>query len=1265
MPRIQRCALWLLFGGLLTTSHANVPTVAFHGKVTLEDGSPPGHMVGIQRVCEGTPQAITEGAASGKTGEYFVRLVVNEFGGVHSTLDAYSMIRCYLEASDKGFVSSRIDLGDRNILRNPQLPTIVLTPAGRTAIVSTDHLSVPRAASRNWDLAIKQITARNWAAAEAPLRAVVAAAPKFAAGWAALGSLHENLGKPEEARQALERAIALEPKPLAPYLALAHAQIDLKDWKAANATAQLLIAGDSKHVYVEAYFLSAVALYQLHDFDTALVRINDAIRLDKLRELPRAEYLLGLILEAKSDYAGAGQHLRTYVQQHPRAQDLAEVTGRIANLGKAPLADLSTELTPLDLRLAAAGEAPVPGGIKVFSAVARLKGAPSYDDFFLEYCRAITEGGSVGASPTRDASDEVRVFISTLAALETLAEHRENSSLIRVAMNSDDDIRRSRAILTELGLKLVSNGDAYALEPGDRPNDGSRQRTLVDLGIDELALRQAVRERREFTFEIFRENARLVGGPAWGVVLKGVPDMPGGPVEAFMRDWRFARVYRGLGAMDGDSAAAVVSAIGLANLIVKYSTLMAEYGEAVSLTDKQVAVPGGTKAQAVWAKLAGADPQKATPFLRALFEKDQGRLLAFYFDLTHADTAHQQYFTQTTERAEAFYKWYRDSAPPSGPAKTPDRWQAKILQTLRLDASGRVIFPGGRDAWATGTESDDRILLGNAQLEALAAIAELEDKRGATVSAATARILAEHYTQWRTLFPYFEKLPALDAPEFHALADFADEASKANTARRNLLTGEWHSLVKLIVLGAEAGSLSNGQAAQAFRQACEAMRSPNPSLGAVETVRAMTGGAGGLDEALASHLLRLNGARRQAFESVKKLQNVPRLDALGTSPEANRTLAALAGAVYAALLDPADLLVAEDPVLLSKHRYVSEADLFARTSLAISSDPPGTNFAGGFGSFQEVAAGLHHRTVGELLPENDAIAAPTGAEASRTETGRGEGPAPTPAGDLIFRAGGRIVEVYATVTDGRGRYVDDLNASQFSILEEGHAKPVVAFENHNAAVSVALLFDTTGSMVEALPLLRNAAMQLVDDLRPSDSVAVYSFADTVTELQPFTSDKGAAKRAIMKTHAQGITALYDALVRVNHDLSARAGKKVIIVFTDGSDNASMLTARTAIERAKSRGIPIYAIAEGEALEHLHLMSELNNMSHSTGGTEFLIRKLSDISAVFQKVSQDLMHGYLVAFQPAPGDNHEWRGITVVLSGAKGLQVRAREGYYVE
>jgi Ca-activated chloride channel family protein len=1259
-PRHRRLGL-LLCGSLLALATATADDkVLFHGKVTLQDGSPPGKLVLIQRTCEGADQSIPEGAASAKTGEYLVSLRMNELGQIQSSLDMYATLPCVLEAELKGYVSSKIDLSNRLTMLNPRLPVIVLTPKSQTTTAFSTPSNVPHSAQKDWSLAIKQLTERNWTAAEAPLKAVVQAAPKFPSGWAALGTLYGNLGKAEEARTALLKAVELDPKPLTNYLSLARAQVDVKDFKGAVDTSQILIQRDTKHTYVEAYYLGAIALYQLHDFDKAQAQIDDAIRMDKLRELPRAEYVLGLILEAKKDYPGAEQHLKSFVLLHPRAKEVAKVNERLANLGKEPLVDLAGELTPLDMRAAAAGEAPVPGGIKAFSAVAQLKSGVTPAEFFLEYAHAISDPGSTGSSPTREAGEEIKSFVAAVQALETLGEPEADGTLIRIALTNPTQIHRSQSIVAELGLKLVQDGDSFSLQPGERPHDGIRQWVLAGLGVDEYELRKAVHDKQEFSFQIPKENARLMGGPAWGLMLKGVPDMAGGPSEAFIKDWRFARVYSGLGAMDNDAASAVVAAVSLTNLIVKYSNVMASYGEAIAMENQHVAVPGGAKAQASWTKLAGVSPQNPGPFLRALIDKDDGRLLAFYHDLMHADAAHQQFFTENSIRADAFYRWFRDSTVP-GMMRNPDRWQTKILQKIRIDATGKVIFPGGRESWATKSQSDDEILLHDASLEALAAVAELEDKRGAPFSVPAAQIMAQRYKQWRHLFPYFEKLPALDTPAFQALAGFADDTAKLPTPRRNLLMGEWNSLVKLIVMGVQAGSVNNGQAAQAFQQACEAMRSANPSKDAIATLRSLAGGSGELENAVAGQLLRLSAARREAFDHLKKIQGIPTLSAVADASDANATLAALSGTVYAAVLDPAFLLVAEDPQLASKHNFVPPGDLFAPSILAVSSDIPGTNFSGGFAKFQDVSHLLNRQTEGELMPELDASVTPSAPGAPAPASG----PAVAPEGDLVFRAGGRIVEVYATVTDSRGHYVDELQANQFSIMEQGQAKPVFAFENHTAAVSVALLFDTTGSMVDALPPLKDAAMQLVENLRATDSVAIYSFSDSVNELQSFTSDKELAKRAILKTHAEGITALYDALVRVNHDLAARGGKKVIIVFTDGSDNSSMLMSNTAIERAKSRGIPIYTIAEGEALLRPQLMAELAKMSQSTGGSQFVIRKLSDIGTVFEKVSQDLLHGYLVAFQPSPGDDHAWRKIDVVLSGSKGLVVRAREGFYVE
>jgi VWFA-related protein len=1256
---------------LILIGQANAQDTVFRGKVTMEDGSPPGKLVSIQRACTGLERTLPEGLASAKTGEYFIRLNLDALGGGYSGLDN-TPLPCQLEAYASGFTSSRLDLSDPKIFRNPRLPPITLTPAAKKSALTIDLSgNVPHAASRSWNLAIKQMSEKNTEGAEASLRSVVEAAPKFAPGWLALGNARLSLHWPEGARPALERAIELDPKPLKQYLMLAHAEIELKDWEAASTATSKLIAADSKHDFPEASLLRAIALYGSGNMDGALEQANEAMQLDKHHELPRAEYILGLIQEGRKDYAAAAEHLKAYVAQNPRAADVPTVNDRIANLGKAPVADLSSEASVLDRRLGTAGESPVPGGIKAFSAIAQLSGTPSYQDFFLDYCRAITEGEADKANPTQEAGDAVRAFIAAVAALETLGEQRPDSTVIRMSFENDTQIRKSQSVLAELGWKLVPEGKSFSLQPGGGPNDGFRQWTLLALGVDELAMRQAIADKRAFEFEIPKESARLLGGAAWGVVLKGVPDLPGGPIEIFIKDRRFAMVYRGLGALDSDSAAAVVSAIGLSNLIVKYSTLIADYGEVLAVGDKGVAVPGGSGAQAAWTKLVGAKPQDAGPFLRALFEKDQGRLLAFYFDLARADAAHQRYFTLTADRAEAYYRWYRDSAGAGELPKTANRWQARILQSLRMDASGKLILPGGRAAWSGGAESDDDLLLKHVPMEALAATVALEEKRGAALESQSVQLLAQHYGQWRSLFSYFEKLPGLGAEEFQALAGFEEYTANVPADRQELMLGEWHSVVELIVLGTQAGSLSATQAATAFRQVCASMRSEDPSAQALAVVREIAGD-GDFDDAIAGRLLRLSGSRRESFEHVKALQKVPRVAALGTlgnSPDAGKTLAALSGVVYAALLDPAYLLVAEDPGLLSRHRFVppSTAGLFAGSSLAVSNVAPGTNFAGGFGTFQEAAHALQNRTVGPVQTERG------GVDSSEPEVRTADavnapvqGDSSVPPGNTpIFRAEGRIVEVYATVTDGRGRYIDDLTARQFAILEQGREKPVFAFENHMSSVSVALVFDTTGSMANTLAPLKNAALKLVDELRPTDSVAVYGFNDVVNELQPFTSDKDAAKRAILKTHAAGYTALYDALIRVNRDLSARTGKKVIIVFTDGNDNTSMLTADIAIERAKGRGIPIYTIAEGEALYHAELIGQLKNMAQSTGGTPFIIRQLSDIGPVFEKVSEDLMHGYLVAFQPDPAENYEWRKIEVVLPRSSGFHVRAREGFFAE
>ncbi len=1240
--------------------------VVFRGKVVMEDGSPPGRSVSIQRTCQGMDHVLVEGTVSQKSGEYFVRLDVGDFGTVYS---GYGLLPCLLEAVASGYVSTKLDLTDRRLTMNPRFPDIVLTRA--TAGVALDFdagAGVPRAAAKPWALAIKHIDANDWAAAEPPLRAVVEAAPKFAPGWLALGSVGEHQHRPAEARHAFERAIALDPKPLAPYLQLAAAASELKDWEATSKTSETLIRLDSKHTFLEAYLLNAVARYQLRDFDGALARLNDLALLDKRQDFPRAEYIQGLVYEARRDFDAAAAHMRSYLERHPHAKDYNEVSQRLANLGKQNIVELADVVTTEDLRPPPVGEAPVPGGLKAFAAIAGLRETPSYHDFFLEYCRAISASEPGSENRTREAAAAIRIFVAAVTELEQLGERTSDRTIVRIAVDTDDHRRSSERILNLLGWKLVPKGDTFSAEPGDQASDGLHQRLPAAFGIDELDMRSAIEARRTFQFTIPTETARLVGGTAWSVLLKGVPEFSGGPAEVFIRDPRYASVYSGLGEMDGDAAGDVVAGIGLANLIVKYSGLLAEFGSALAVSENHVAVPGGAKAEPLWASMVGASSENPALFFRALFDKDQGRMLSFYFDLARADAAHRQFFTGPTSRLDGIYKWYRDSLTHTYLFHRQDRWQTAILQEVRLDAAGKLALPGGRQAWGSLNGGDAEALLRLTSLQSLAAAIQMENRRGALLDAESVSILARHSDDWRHLFPYLEKLPGLGAPEFQALASFTETAGKLSSESQAIRLGDWHSLVELIVLASQAGSLNPRQAASAFRQVCETVHSDNPSGESIAVLRAMAGGADDLDEAVPTRLLRLSGSRLAAFERVKELQHVPSLSSLDNPPEARKALAALSGLVYAAVLDPQYLLIAEDRRLLGKHSFLSgpgdkSSGLFPDSSLIRSNSAPGSRLAGGFARFSDVAQVLNRQKVN---PPVDGILAVEPPAARESDSALPQVASALPAlGGPLFRVSGRLVEVYATVTDGRGRYVDNLTAEEFSIVEGDRSQPITAFENHTASVSVALLFDTTTSMEGSLPSLKSAALHLLDELRAGDSVAVYGFTDRVAELQPFTTDKTAAKRAVLRAHASGSTALYDALLRVNHDLAQRTGKKVIIVFTDGDDNSSMLTADDVIQGAKTRGVPIYTIAEGEALDSLKLLDQLDDISRSTGGVPFVIHRISDIGAVFQKVSDDLMHGYLLAFQPRTGEDNGWHPIKVVLSKGRGHQVRARAGYYPE
>ena len=268
-----------------------------------------------------------------------------------------------------------------------------------------------------------------------------------------------------------------------------------------------------------------------------------------------------------------------------------------------------------------------------------------------------------------------------------------------------------------------------------------------------------------------------------------------------------------------------------------------------------------------------------------------------------------------------------------------------------------------------------------------------------------------------------------------------------------------------------------------------------------------------------------------------------------------------------------------------------------------------------------------------------------------------------PIGLAQFKVESRLVEVYAAVYDRKGNYIEGLDKERFQVTDGDQPQSIVSFESTSEDINCAILLDTTGSMQEALGATRNAVSALLDQMREGDSVGVFGFNASVTTLQDFTTDKAAAKRAVLRIRASGRTALFDAIAEVSQEIAAKDGKKAIVLFTDGDDNASAIHPDAAVRRALKTGVPIYAIAEGEATTSDALLKQLESLSAQTGGVCYRARSPKDIARVFVDIQNALKHLYLISYKPPRADEGKWRPIRVAVAGMPDVTIRAKQGYF--
>jgi VWFA-related protein len=215
--------------------------------------------------------------------------------------------------------------------------------------------------------------------------------------------------------------------------------------------------------------------------------------------------------------------------------------------------------------------------------------------------------------------------------------------------------------------------------------------------------------------------------------------------------------------------------------------------------------------------------------------------------------------------------------------------------------------------------------------------------------------------------------------------------------------------------------------------------------------------------------------------------------------------------------------------------------------------------------------------------------------------------------------------------------------------------------------NVFVLFDTSNYMYRGFVFAQDAIADFVRSLGGANKVAFYSYSRDLSRNSILTSDRAQLLRGVRSTVAGDDAALYNCLLLTVEDAARLTGRKVIVVFSNGPDNASLVPPEDVAELAQSTGTIIYMISTREAELEPISTAVFERMSKATGGKAYFARSWSDEKKAFAFIQEDLAHLYALSYYPQPNPSTGWRTITVKLVG-KDLQkyhVRTRAGYRLQ
>ena len=258
----------------------------------------------------------------------------------------------------------------------------------------------------------------------------------------------------------------------------------------------------------------------------------------------------------------------------------------------------------------------------------------------------------------------------------------------------------------------------------------------------------------------------------------------------------------------------------------------------------------------------------------------------------------------------------------------------------------------------------------------------------------------------------------------------------------------------------------------------------------------------------------------------------------------------------------------------------------------------------------------------------------------------------------------QLVELYTTVLGADGRPLKDLSEDDFKVLEDGEVQTIQRFERvEGLPIHAGILIDTSGSMRQSLPTVRQAALRFLEQaITPKDRAAVITFSKFPRLAVKLTNDLTELGGGLAGLAPEGETALYDSLIFSLYYFTGIRGQRAILLLSDGKDESSEFSFEEALEYARRAGVTIYSIGLG--LGRGEARGRLDQLSRETGGRSFFIHSVDELPEIYRSIQEELRSQYLVAYQSSnTSGSGDFRTVDLRIPDQPKAKVNTISGYY--